>query len=360
MSAGRVRLPLVALGMLALLAGLWAGLIRIGWAVPPLQAALPSAHGPLMVSGFLGTVIGLERAVAVRHPIAYAVPLMSGLGGLGLVLGVPAPAAPLLMTMASAGLVAIFASALRSRPALFTGVMGAGAIAWFVGNALWLSGVPIYGAVSWLGGFLVLTIVGERLELSRLARPGRLSRDIFLFAVTVYLAGFLLTLRAPQIGPRLEGLGMLGLALWLLRFDIARHTVRQTGLPGFIAVSLLSGYIWLGISGSLWILFGGSVAGPLYDATLHALFLGFVFAMIFAHAPIILPAVLGGPVSYRANFYGPLALLNLSLIVRLSGDLGGSGEARRWGGLLGVVAILAFVANTVRTVLETRQAHRGH
>jgi len=353
-TAGRVRLLLAALGVLALLAGLWAGLTRIGWALPPLQTALPLAHGPLMVSGFLGTLIGLERAVALGRSAAYAVPLMSGLGGLALLAGVPAPAAPLLMALGGAGLVTIFASAVRRHPAFHTGVMGIGAIAWLVGNALWLAGAPIYGTVSWFGAFLVLTIVGERLELSRLARPTPMSRSTFLIAVSVYLAGLLLTWRDPQAGARLEGLGMLGLALWLLRFDIARYTVRQAGLPRFIAVSLLSGYVWLGISGSLWILFGGSIAGPLYDAMLHTLFLGFVFAMIFAHAPIILRAVFGASVPYRADFYAPLALLNLSLIVRLDGDLGGSGDVRRWGGLLGVVAVLAFVANTARTAADTR------
>ena len=50
--------------------------------------------------------------------------------------------------------------------------MGAGALAWFVGNVLWSAGVPIHRTVSWFGAFLLLTIVGERLELSRLARPG--------------------------------------------------------------------------------------------------------------------------------------------------------------------------------------------
>lgn len=60
---GRIRFPLMGLGMLALLAALWAGLVRLGWGLPPLRPTLPIAHGPLMVSGFLGTLISLERAV---------------------------------------------------------------------------------------------------------------------------------------------------------------------------------------------------------------------------------------------------------------------------------------------------------
>ena len=340
--------------MLALLGGLWAGLIRIGWPLPVLQPALPLAHGPLMVSGFLGTLISLERAVALGRPAAYAVPLAAGLGGLALLLGIPAPAAAVLSTLGGLGLVAILAAALQTHRAFHTLVMAIGAAAWLIGGALWLTGTPIYGAVSWFGAFLVLTIIGERLELSRLARPSPWSRGSFLAAVVLYLAGLLLTLRASENGARLEGAAMLGLALWLLRFDIARYTVRQPGLPRFIAVSLLSGYAWLGVAGVLWIAFGGAIAGPFYDAMLHALFLGFVFAMIFAHAPIILPAVLGGAVSYRADFYAPLTLLNLSLLVRLGGDLGLYGDVRRWGGLLGVVAVLAFLANTARTVLNAR------
>ena len=83
-----IRLPLMVMGMVALLAGMWAGLVRLGWGWPPLQPALPIAHGPLMISGFLGTVIGLERAVALSaispgRLWTYCVPLLAGLGGRG-------------------------------------------------------------------------------------------------------------------------------------------------------------------------------------------------------------------------------------------------------------------------------------
>jgi hypothetical protein len=59
------RLPLLGLAGAALLAGLWAGLVRLGWAVPPGHPAWVANHGPLMISGFLGTLISLERAVAL-------------------------------------------------------------------------------------------------------------------------------------------------------------------------------------------------------------------------------------------------------------------------------------------------------
>jgi len=52
--------PFVILSLLALLAALWAGLVRLGWTLPVFPS-LVMVHGPLMVCGFLGTLIPLER-----------------------------------------------------------------------------------------------------------------------------------------------------------------------------------------------------------------------------------------------------------------------------------------------------------
>ena len=40
-----------------------------------------------MVSAFLGTVIGIERAIALNHRAAYLGPLLTALGGLVLLSG---------------------------------------------------------------------------------------------------------------------------------------------------------------------------------------------------------------------------------------------------------------------------------
>lgn len=95
--------------------------------------------------------------------------------------------------------------------------------------------------------------------------------------------------------------------------------------------------------------YGRVPAEPGYDAWLHALFLGFVFAMIFGHAPIIFPSVLQLPVVFHHRFYAHLGLLHASLLVRVVGDVAGLWAWRRWGGLLNVLAILIFLANTVYT-----------
>lgn len=59
---GRRHAVLILVGVAAMLAALWAGLIRIGWPLPFRSSGLPAAHGPLMTMGFLGLLIGLERA----------------------------------------------------------------------------------------------------------------------------------------------------------------------------------------------------------------------------------------------------------------------------------------------------------
>ena len=92
------------------------------------------------------------------------------------------------------------------------------------------------------------------------------------------------------------------------------------------------------------LVYGGVVAGPHYDALLHALFLGFVFTMILGHGPIIFPAIIGRPVPYHPVFYTPLCLLHASLLLRVGGDVLGWQVGHQWGGLLNAVAILLFLA----------------
>ena len=207
-------------------------------------------------------------------------------------------------------------------------------------------------------GFLVFTIAGERLELSRMLLHRPHVQTVFLGITAVLTAALGAASFFPDAGMRLAGAALVALAVWLTRYDIARRTVRQTGLTRYIAVCLLSGYGWLAVGGGL-ALFHGSVAGgPVYDAVLHAVFVGFVFSMIFGHAPIIFPSALGVPLAYRTFFYGHLALLHTSLALRLAGDLAGWPAVRQWGGLLNAVAILLFLVSTAAAMLLQRRGAR--
>ena len=350
-----LRAGLMLLAVSALLFGMWAGLIRLGWVLPVLRPPLPMLHGPLMVCGFLGTLIGLERAVGTGMKWAYAGPALTALGAALALAGVPAPVGPLLITLGSVITFAVLLTLVRLLPALFTVVIALGGLAWAIGNILWLGGRPIPLAVLWWINFLVLTIAGERLELSRMLKLSPTVQRLFGAIVVLLLAGAALGVVDYAAGMRLLGVGMAAAAAWLLRNDIARRRLKAGGVARFIGISLLSGYVWLAIGGILAVIYGGVMAGPTYDAILHSIFLGFVFAMIFAHAPIIFPAVLHVPMAFTPRFYSHLVLLHLSLILRVAGDLIPYWPARLWGGMLNVLVLLFFIANTALAVRAARK-----
>lgn len=349
------RVILLLIVAVALLGGLGSGLARLGWRMDSLSQNWILVHGPLMICGFLGTLICLERAVALasRWRWSAAVPVINALGALALLLARDAALAKLLLTLGSLGLLLLFGLMLRLHPSRDMVIMAAGALCWLIGNSLWLSGQPVYQVVHLWTAFLVLTIVGERLELSRVRRLTPASQRLLGLAAAVYLGGVLLTIINLDDGMRLAGTGAILMAAWLLRHDIARRTIRQSGLPRYIAACLLLGYGWLGFGGLAALWKGAIFAGPDYALVLHSLLLGFVFSMIFGHAPIILPALTGLQMKFTPLFYAHLALLHLTLAYRTYGNLAGDFAARQHGGLLNAIAILLFLVVTALTVIRS-------
>jgi hypothetical protein len=342
----------------ALLGGLGSGLARLGWQMDSLSRDWMLVHGPLMISGFLGTLICLERAVALaaRYRWSIAVPAINAAGTVTLLVMPGAVPARVLLTAGSLGLVVLFGFMLRLRPSRDVIIMAAGAVCWLLGNGLWLAGEPVYQVVHLWTAFLILTIVGERLELSRVRRLTPVSENLLVLAVVVYLAGVLLTALALDAGIRLAGVGAVLIAGWLLRYDVTRRTIRQTGLPRYMAACLMLGYIWLGFGGVMAIGKGAIYAGPDYGLILHAYLLGFVFSMIFGHAPMILPAMTGLRLSYAPIFYLPLLLLHTTLVYRMYGNLALDFTARQWGGLFNAAAVLLFMAMMAFTVVRSNTA----
>src|SRR5690606_39636334 len=116
-------LPIFALALLLLAA--WAGLVRMGWPWP-LPARLVLLHGPVVIGGFFGTVIGLERAVAIARPWAYGAPAGAALGTLLLASGLAPLPGIVLLIAAGVVLCAVYVVAYGRQPAPFTAVMGLG------------------------------------------------------------------------------------------------------------------------------------------------------------------------------------------------------------------------------------------
>jgi len=74
--------------------------------------------------------------------------------------------------------------------------------------------------------------------------------------------------------------------------------------------------------------------------------------MIFAHAPIIFPSITGIMIPFRNSFYLHLALLHVSLVLRIFGDFQETVALRQWGGLFNVVAIMFFLANNLWSAIH--------
>lgn len=356
-AARPVFLVLVALSLVTGIAG---GLLRVGVALPAAQDAVwlglaALSHAALMICGFLGTVIGLERAVAVKLRAAFLAPLASGLGGLALLSGQAALGAWLIAT-ASVVFTWVNIVVVRRQSASHTLLLLTSALAWLVGNLLFAAGQGADATLPWWFSFLVMTIAAERLEMTRLMRRRPVAPALLVAVLAAMLLGAAASFFSVRIGGVIYGASLVLLALWLVTFDIARRTVFAQGLSRYMAVCLLGGYGWLAIAGAAWA--ATALGLPWRDAALHALGLGFIFSMIMGHGPVILPAIARVKLQFGFFFYVPLAALHLSLALRLGwGALDPS--QRVAGATYNAVAIALFAVTVAGAAVAWRLQHRA-
>ncbi|MDT0156313.1 hypothetical protein Q9R19_01610 [Microbacterium sp. ARD32] len=353
--SARTRLPARMLWMLpagvALLAGLDAGLVLLGLPAPVTTERLPEVHGMLLVLGFVGTLISLERATAYARPAGFIAPALLGAGGVLLVVApVPLVAGKFVLAAGAASFVLLYVPLWRRQydAALLTQLLAAGLA--LCGAVIWIGQDGMERVIPWLIGFLVLTIAAERVELARITMGPRAA--IRLLIHTWAASGALaLGIVLPDAGAIALGAVLLSLTGWLVVHDVARRTIRARGVTRYMAACILAGYVWLAVAG-LVLLLGEPSAQPAYDAVIHCVFLGYTFSMIMAHATTILPAVLRIPLPYRPAFWVPIGLLQVALVVRVwLGDGLGMPVAWRVGGVLGVVALLLFVLTAVASAV---------
>lgn len=342
--------PFVALAIVGLVAGLWAGMIRLGWHWP--GSALAGHHGGLMIGGFLGTLIALERAVTLPR-WALLVPLMNGISVPLWLMGAPILAQYALMA-GGLGLAILCYWPIRTSGALWHYFIWVGALFYLSGILhLWYTQLyPV--AFPWFMAFFLFTIVGERLELSRFLPILPWQKVLLILGLLLFFLSILLPYHAS--GRWVMALSLGGTGFWLLRFDMARKSLHKKGLHRFVAGNLLLGFLWLIITAGLAVY--GTLA-TLYDAVLHSFFIGFVMAMIFAHAPIIFPGVL----RLSAKPYHPIlwvwtALLHGSLVLRMVGDLMSSLALRQWSGLVSGIVILGYLLSLASLIAFRQWGNR--
>jgi hypothetical protein len=349
------RIGFVALVAVTLVAAVLGGLLRVGVVIPALAGAawLPQAglwHAALIIGAFLGTVIAIERAVAVKLVAAYGAPLASALGGICLLAGRPS-AGGLLLVVAAAGFAWVNVVVVRRQSLPHTQLLLAAAGCWLVGNVLFALGQGTAAVLPWWFAFIIMTIAAERLEMTRMMRRRPEAPWLLLAIVVLLAAGAGWSSLAARGGGVLYGGALVLLAWWLVTYDIARRTVFADGLSRYMAVCLLGGYVWLAIGGLAWI--ATALGFAWRDTALHALGLGFIFSMMMGHAPVILPAVARVKLQFGWPFYVPLAALHLSLLERLA--WGAFDPAQRaTGAALNAASIALFAATMAGAALAWR------
>ncbi|HUP09045.1 MAG TPA: hypothetical protein VMU47_17925 [Caldimonas sp.] len=315
--------------------------------------AAMASHATLMIAGFLGTVIAVERAVAVRVGAAWIPPIASALGALALLAGFDI-AAHALLVVSAVGLAAVQVLVARRERGAPAFVMGVAAAAWLVGDVLAAMARDPALVHAWWFAFLVLTVAGERLELTRLQRRRGAPLMAFHAIVVLLLVGAALISVAPDAGTFAYGVALLALAGWLARCDVAPRTLRIAGLGRYMALALMAAYAWLAVAGVAWCAL--ALGAPVRDVALHALGIGFVLGMVLAHGPMIAPAILRAKIAFGPWLYVPLVALHATLVVRFAAPWA-EGAWRTFGAGGNAAALALFVA---AMMMGAARHHRSH
>jgi hypothetical protein len=177
--------------------------------------------------------------------------------------------------------------------------------------------------------------------------------------VLLGLYGFSLLMPFHGNGRYMSGVALLLIASWLAVFDLARKEAAKSGINRYSGILLLTGFAWLLFTGLC--MLRGEMMGPLYDVTLHSFFIGFLFTIVMAHGPKILPGLLGLNISpFHPILYLWFALLQGSLITRIAANFLRIYNLRQWAGLLNGIAMLAFfLTMAVLLIVELRKVKQA-
>lgn len=324
---------------LSLLLGIYTGWLRLGWNIP--MSTTIAHHGLIMIGSLVATLIIIERIVSIKKAWLYFLPFINAMSLPAFYFQQDKLALIFLMVGSSGLFFVYFFLYIKYRERYIVFMM--------VGGLFLLLGILIIffknrypDAVPYWIGFLLLTILGERIDLGKFLPYKKFKLPILWFSLSFFIIG--LFTHYYLWGHWFSGCGMILLAIWLLKYDIVNKSIKSHGIHKYIGVVLFSGYIWLLFSGILMILNLNLVF--FYDALLHSFFLGFVFLMIFAHGPIIFPGVMGFTFTpFHKSLYTWMFLLNVSLALRIIADVLFLINLRQLSGLLNGVVIIGFFIN---------------
>ena len=228
------RFVFVLLAIASLLLGMWTGLTRLGWDIHHLNAT--AHHGAIMVGGFLGTLISLEKAIPLQKKISLVIPVISA-SSIVFFLSGDFSYSLLALILASIGLCIIYGVYLIRQYDLTLLLMFLGALFWMVGNILLLTRNFYPLAFPWWMAFLLFTIVGERLELSKFLPVTKINKNVLMSFLGIFLMGVLLPFHS--YGAYFSGISLILISAWLIRFDVVRITIKKKGLTRFTGIRIV-------------------------------------------------------------------------------------------------------------------------
>lgn len=368
-SPGQSRgLPLVYRGIIGLSAllfflasitGIWRIALTRGFVLPAIPEWWPP-HGHLMVGGFLAGVILFERIIALQIswlawvPYVYVISAIFLHTGSNIVRGIH--------VVALAGWVlhrwlAYQAFGKYEKPLVESVAFMTLSSALIYPGGLMASPTVALAALS----FPIATILVERLEMSLNFR--KFGARLTLWALILWSAlwglnSWLNVLQLPWMG-----IATLFLAIGCIRFDMTLWTKRAVHqLHSFLRRTLMVGYVWF-------LLFAISMIGSSHlsgavtkDVMFHLAGLGFIFTMILAHAPLILPAAIGKLPPSSAPVI-PFVIFQICTVIRLVADILVEKSVSLWvwsgwiTGVLHLATLMIYMALVIRSLESaTKQA----
>jgi len=339
------------LAFIAMIVGIYCGIIRIGQPLPSGPYLPVAHHGVLMAGSFLGTLICLERVATFPDKKAWIFVIFMALS-LPLFIANQGRYGVLCLLTGSAGYCWITISNYRKYRLKGDLIMAIGATFQLMAYAVFLFSFSYPRAFAAWMLFLVLTITGERLNLTRFLPVSKKAfYEIYFWIGLLLVSSFLYHLGSKVV----VGASMIGLASWLLRHDLIRVNLKREGHYRFLGLALLLAYLWLAVTGVLSMLEMGNPY--LYDAVLHSFFVGFVLSMILAHAPIIFPGLLNiNTTPFHPVLYLWLAGLHIGLIIRIYGDMTENFELRKLGGIYNGVFFLVYLLTILWFIVKFKRS----
>jgi hypothetical protein len=328
---------LVAIGIpVFLILGLFTGFSRFGLIYFPLSFH----HGVLMLNGFAGGVITVERLLSKPNDRWILIGLILLISGLTLYL--MGFEFGLLLVAANIAILFLKETYVLIEKQSQNGVYQlVGLLSWFIGNLKFYQNGFYPAAVPFFIVFILMLIVGTRLC--------KMGKEDVIGLVLSFAIFFSFWLGFHGYGQAIYGVGLALLGIRLAYLEI------KNGSKHLLA--LVVAYCWLLITG-ISSLFSDHILYS-YDLVLHALFLGFFFSMIFINAPDALLKKLGlESLKTYPNFW--VLFLAFGLIIRLIvGDLFQVQVARNVGGFLNLLTIILYAVSLLFQGIRNHMVSKG-